>query len=492
MYVFRPQQSHVGCGYAPSCGQHGRPWAGGRRYAKKAQTRALAKRQRTLNLPARRRTQLKDHESGSTPGGSREARASPVPSAEAEKRSAVRERLRARLVDRSARELVMSLTRRHGDGWPAHVLQGGFNSDEEMRRICEAFGLRPDLERQVLRNAIERAKSWKPEMAPVKELPLKMESPRTCCSKQKSRSRQEDSAAAIPFLAAEHGQDASEPESDGNFLSASSAVSSVLSVPSPQSSRPSSPTGSSASRDEQDLESDDAESLGWVTLDSAVDLQSHSMREAPKLWHARWRTRVIRTLGLDRWWPSKNECPQVQPEIESHEVTGVMHQGGSLEEVLAEAGLAGLVDGEQDDEDMAISSKLITAMLNAERQADATRSDLHDVHGCDLFGSCSPEAKGRSKRRRPPEVRFDDGSQVSFFNLMDDTGNECEIRNYQRSLQTKDFDGPSGHKARRAGMESSEEESDSDDDEEDWEDRCDDIAELMSRQRTMLLWSNSW
>jgi len=376
---------------------------------------------------------------------SREApAASPIPFGHV-----VRERLRARLIDRRTSELVASLTRRHGDGWSAYVLQGGFCADEEMRRICEAFGLRADLERQVLRNAIERAKLRKPEVTLMEAPP----SPVSSC-------RQE----AVPG-------EVMEPESDGNCSSTASPM--LSAAPCPQILQA------------EDLDSDDAESLGWVTLERATDV--HPVEDAPKLWHARWRNRVLHTLGLDRWWPRSKSSQTVQPETESGEV---IHRGGSLEEVLAEAGLSGLVDGEQDDEDMAISSKLITAMMNAERHAAAARSgDLHDMCGDDLFGSCSPEVRGRSKRRRPPKVQFADDSQVSFFD-MELTGCAGEASMYKRSLQTKVFDGPSGHKARRAGSESSEE--DDSDEEEDWEDRCDDIAELMSRQRTMLLWSESW
>lgn len=94
-------------------------------------------------------------------------------------------------------------------------------------------------------------------------------------------------------------------------------------------------------------------------------------------------------------------------------------------------------------------------------------------------------------------------AEVSFFPLH---GNHSI--QYERILSTKSFDGRSGHRAQRTVSESSphsvqqplkqeegastvDAEEDAEDEDE-WKDRCDDIADLMVKQRHMLLWSSSW
>jgi hypothetical protein len=117
-------------------------------------------------------------------------------------------------------------------------------------------------------------------------------------------------------------------------------------------------------------------------------------------------------------------------------------------------------------------------------------------------------------------IRFAKQSEVYFFSLPlraamrpQDAHGPLE---YTRSLETKVFDGPSGHQARRtlclqskasthvcvdamsppsSCWDHSVSESSSDledqvlEDVEDWEDWCDDIAELMAHPRSCLLWS---
>lgn len=64
-------------------------------------------------------------------------------------------------------------------------------------------------------------------------------------------------------------------------------------------------------------------------------------------------------------------------------------------------------------------------------------------------------------------------------------------QSYCRTVGTKGFDGPSGHKVRRwSDWGISDEESQ--DEEEEWEESCDHIAELMGQERHLLLWSASW
>merc|ERR1719401_1490865 len=43
--------------------------------------------------------------------------------------------------------------------WPQHVLQGDFRAMEGMRRICESFCLRPELEHKVLKATADRAQA---------------------------------------------------------------------------------------------------------------------------------------------------------------------------------------------------------------------------------------------------------------------------------------------------------------------------------------------
>eukprot|EP00913_Durusdinium_trenchii_P010807 g10137.t2 len=84
----------------------------------------------------------------------------PAPSPGDKKRDLVVDRLRLRLVERRASELVAQLQRRQGDRWIQQVVEGGFHADEAMRRICEAFGLRPELERKVLLLVRRTAERW--------------------------------------------------------------------------------------------------------------------------------------------------------------------------------------------------------------------------------------------------------------------------------------------------------------------------------------------
>lgn len=99
----------------------------------------------------------------------------------------------------------------------------------------------------------------------------------------------------------------------------------------------------------------------------------------------------------------------------------------------------------------------------------------------------------RDHPSRGLEVKLAPTSEVCFFCA----DGEISERPTCRALRMKHFDGPSGHKSKRLlavpGDGGSALRSDSEtDDEFDFEDECDEIAELMCHPRHLLLWSNSW
>jgi len=289
----------------------------------------------------------------------------------------VLDRLRWRLVERRAQELVVQLQKRHKERWIQHVLQGGFHADEAMRRICEAFGLRPELERWVLRLALRKAEQW-PHKA----------------SFQSSASPSTSEDEALLFHRCE------EIAGDRSY-----------------------------SEDEADA-SDEVHDIEDATGPS-------------KLWRASWRLRVLNTV-------QKLAPPQVL----------------SKKEVPS------------DTEEEKLSLSLREAMENAERYAAEARS--MEV----------PEAESPCEQKVETRISFTD-SEICFFTI-DDDGDTESGEEYTRQLQTKVFDGPSGHKARKASYCWCDEDSDSESEEEDWKDQCDEMAELMGQQRQMVLWSGSW
>lgn len=215
----------------------------------------------------------------------------------------------------------------------------------------------------------------------------------------------------------------------------------------------------------QSAELEHVEDLGWQLVERA-DGDSDSI--PPQLWKAPWRMRVLRTLGLDRFWTPSNQEPQ-----------------------------AVVADPVQDiDEEELLSEQLVLAVLNAEKQAASSQLNSCPQTETRLPDVKTPDPKSKNSRKTS-NLQFSDDSQICFFELEDygfriQATSEC----YQCGLQTKEFDGPSGHKAKRRRKSneeaSSSEASCSDSEEDDWEDKCDAIAELMSRPRTMVLWSQSW
>mmetsp|Transcript_11272 Transcript_11272/g.30171 ORF Transcript_11272/g.30171 Transcript_11272/m.30171 type:complete len:364 (-) Transcript_11272:267-1358(-) len=151
--------------------------------------------------------------------------------------------------------------------------------------------------------------------------------------------------------------------------------------------------------------------------------------------------------------------------------------------------------GEDEDleADMDLDRRLSEASANAIRLAAAARV----ARRCAAEGAEQETSAPTctSSRRR---LTMAGSSEVWFF--------EPEVQEaYHRSLDTKCFDGPSGHKVKRRPSEgwrgshspSHEQEDDSDsedddDEEETFEDRCDGIAVLMSQQRSSMLWAACW
>lgn len=390
------------------------------------------------------------------------------------KRNSVRNRLRSRLVQRRTSELVAALVRRHGDSWSAHVLQGGFHADESMRRICEAFGLRPDLERQVLQAASERARSL------------------TSNANETKAQSADSNCGAPPVFGTtsddEVSQSTQEPSRQLDLESSDAGYPSSAEF-SPATSSAASPTLGPM----EDSENDDAESLGWTLEEvSPADVPA-ACRAAPQIWRAPWRMRVLSTLGLDRWWSS----PRIGALSTPEELVGLTEV---QQVMLEEAGIAEGVENE-DSEDMLLSSKLVAAVLNAERQAGSNceghdgNSEPDEAHKLQSHACQLPHSRRLQSNGPRGVVHFAESSNVCFFGSCPERSQPVD--GYQRSLVTKVFDGPSGHKAKRA-READPDASDADgtateeEDDEDWEDRCDDIADLMNQQRSMLLWSDSW
>lgn len=153
---------------------------------------------------------------------------------------------------------------------------------------------------------------------------------------------------------------------------------------------------------------------------------------------------------------------------------------------------------------MDLDRRLSEASANAIRLAAAARV----ARRCAAEGAEQETSAptGTSSRRR---LTMAGSSEVWFF--------EPEVQeayhrtaapvvgSLARSLDTKCFDGPSGHKVKRRPSEGwrgshspsheQEEDSDSegdDDEEETFKDRCDGIAVLMTQQRSSMLWAACW
>jgi len=348
--------------------------------------------------------------------------------------SRVRERLSARLVERRIAELVSILERKYGDLWARRVVDGDFQVNESIRRICEAFGLRLALERQLLHKIEQRARSWPSE----RDVPI----------------RTDDS----DDVAGDWG-----PESDIGW---SPTPSDNSPAPSPMMC----PAGAPFSIAELEMCADSVSGVGYEERAIHVSKQMQTGAGGAVSKRMPWSVRVMRTLGIEHL-----ANPWRSPASETKS------------ELTAKAD-----DRGKNGDEESLSARLFIAVCNGERQA-----------GPHLSATSAPSVSCPSEHRRKCDVLFAEQAEVSFFPVH---GNHSI--QYERILSTKSFDGRSGHRAQRNVSESSphsgqqplkQEEGAStvdpeedDEDEDEWKDRCDDIADLMVKQRHMLLWSSSW
>lgn len=440
----------------------------------------------------------------------------------------VRARLCARLLKRSCAELEVALERRHGDLWPQHVLRGDFHAMEGMRRICESFCLRPELERKVLKATADRAQailtrrteaqSCKPQQ--VAQYSIKDQN-RIAVGKGglDSRSGGSTHAGTGNLLASQSGAVDSDQGHGQQCTDTMSSVSDDASIAGTldgtSSEGASAEEGLTIEEEMQRIRAlqrtqGEGVAISGMTGSSSGGSSSDCEASSVLPWRVSWRSRALRVLGLQRFWPSTGVVWADAPteEQEAHESIVAF----SLPARSGKQGDRCDQDDDDDDDDdnkegeveeHLLSSKLVAAVRNAELQVAAVRSDqvlrwVGDSPSTTTPATTTP-ALSRSSSRGS-KVSFSRSSEVSFFDA------ELEIApdslEYQRPLETKVFDGPSGHKAKRT-LSSEKEASCSgdrgevalsiqDDEDDEWEDHCDDIAELMSQERSGLLWSASW
>lgn len=507
MYVFRPQVAGRTPGGGPS-----RPTGGHiARQNTKSQRRAQPRSRRRERQPLqqRRRHNLREvvrhlhHRSaiehGPATGGDAVAREMHIDVREGtQDRTQVRARLQARLVDRRCSELVNCLQRRQGAGWAAYALQGDFNSNEGMRRICEAFGLRPELEDRVLAAARERASGWIKDGEPELHLPIECgdsDSWSPC-----SAGRSESGTPAAPR---EHLR----PESDIGWSPTPSRPATpglspwFVAVPDPD---PASDGGLSLPPPEDEQQGQSDSSAGSF-LEGAWGRQASSCDEALP-----GRSTSASALG----GTAELAAPPLELGRAARTATRHSPWGSRLLEVTRDPDSVPAAPGSLSDlespscdtetqEDAVLRDALVAAIVNADHQRALSE-------GTPPVVDPGATARRRVSSRRTACVHFADGSFVRFFSLPEV---EHTHPSYDRSVFTKAFDGPSGHKASRRGgvpaaaawaldggksplagifddVDHSQDEDDEDDDE--WADRCDDIADLMSQPRHLLMWSSTW
>lgn len=409
------------------------------------------------------------------------------------RKGTARARLVDRLIWRSSEELVRVLERKYGKKWPKHVIQHDFHIVESMRRMCEAFCLRPELEWQVLKAVVNRARAiHRCDAEANTELPSQSQ-----LDAHKMRTQSEDEIAST---------------SDG------------ASVDDPFDGSSSEATTASENAQGHNFVCDFCDGISDVVSSGGSSSECDAESQAP--WKASWQNRVLKALGLQSLWSGRHaadqatSCPtqQQQPQ-EPHP-----ERKSKVEDRRTD-------NGEDDDEEeLTLSSQLVAAVRNAElNTACATTSKGLQRPHADLDGPSSGAVAATtanavvSKHAGVAEsIRFARQAEVIFFDpppsVAVRTDDTPALFEYRRLLETKVFDGPSGHKARRTpsseakasshGCEDelasrsrcdstvSETSLDGEDqdpeDVEDWEDRCDDIAELMTQQRSCLLWSPLW
>jgi len=509
MYVFRPQQA---TGHAPGCSTTGarKPQHHVGRQAAKNQRRTQPKLRRP-QTQQRRRQNLLRHLAGEGHVGLRCLAAEPNGNGHAghsfldvpvrrdgHRKGTARARLVDRLVWRISEELVAVLERKYGEKWPKHVMQRDFHIVEGMRRMCEAFCLRPELEWQVLKAVVNRARAIHSSEAEAgSEFPLEKQ-----LEAQRLRTQSEEEEIAST--------------SDG------------ASVDDPLDGGSSEATTASESEQGQSGACDFCESTPDVVETSSGGSSSECDAESQTPWKASWQSRVLKSLGIQSLWPGRHAAAQAtsSPTQQQQAQEPCPEPANVIE--------ARTKDDEEDgdDEEHILSSKLVAAVRNAELNAAAQAGKGTQRHLANLDGPSSgavavttanacTDDRAAKHRAVSGRIRFARQSEVIFFTVPVGAAASAEEDalgpfEYRRPLETKVFDGPSGHKARRthsseakASAHGCEDESrtrldstvsetslDGEDqvaeDVEDWEDRCDDIAELMAQQRSCLLWSPLW
>mmetsp|Transcript_34122 Transcript_34122/g.77857 ORF Transcript_34122/g.77857 Transcript_34122/m.77857 type:complete len:585 (+) Transcript_34122:77-1831(+) len=480
----------------------------------------------------------------------------------------VHARLCARLVERRTDELIQILERRHGNAWATYITTGGFHADEGMKRICEGFGLRPHIESQVLRDASKQAEAWQKQErgenlserglgatevepyvgaddaedsdcwsigsssiassvgAALSDIQRPLKTEETWMWWSEGEDELYGKGPLFPSLKAEGlSQSDSElstalssidslGEATGQDSRVTSSASSEALSGSPISSPEIAPSCPAQHSRIQDLcHGEEVQGDGLPDEHSCDE----AVVEPPRRKPAPWRRRVLQALGLQPLCAEEGASADVPSTSSNKLVEAGQEKAAALQ--------AQTMEGTVDDEEKLLAAELAAALQNAEEHARSSAKGTSSSSDgeLDMAPKCRRTVTDPLHTRSKAQVRFATCSEVRFFlssaemqrrkswageQLQHPETRPETVPEYQRELFTKDFDGPSGHKAKRSfpserkdGIkaaevetqppESSDEGSDCEDDEE-WEDHCDDIADLMSQQRHMLLWSQSW
>lgn len=438
----------------------------------------------------------------------------------------VRARLRARLVKRHCTELEVALERRHGGSWPEHVLRGEFHTIEGMHRICEAFCMRPHIEQQVLKALAERARA-------IQGSPQLWSGSSTTHKESDTCHNCDHNSEITSLVGSVGGRSKDNPvcceldtasTSDGESLAESiDGASSEAAWPEDSLEEGhDSPWELVATRHTDDEEVASSTGCGSSSAGSSSECEADSITSV----RSAWKSRVMRAIGLQRIWPGRS-IPGSHENKESDETTKKADRIDDTKRPNREE----QGSDEDEDEEYLLSSKLVAALNNASLHTASERSQqaLQRRSSSESISSfVLPDQTASGNRmsessccQRSTRIRFASKSEISFFSqtVDQDAPEEClTVLQYRRTLYTKVFDGPSGHKAKRTpsseaktprhtdnevsarglwsqsaaeGLTDPEDENSFEED-EDWEDHCDDIAELMGQQRSCMLWSASW
>eukprot|EP00929_Paragymnodinium_shiwhaense_P020322 TRINITY_DN13588_c0_g2_i1.p1 TRINITY_DN13588_c0_g2~~TRINITY_DN13588_c0_g2_i1.p1 ORF type:complete len:511 (+),score=72.53 TRINITY_DN13588_c0_g2_i1:71-1603(+) len=500
-FVFRPQSNagHVaGCGGQSHCGSSRCHGAATRQTLKaKRRTQAPAKehkdkrraarhpRQLPAQLQARRRCQLAEFPdilASSTPTDSHSDTAlsaddllegnSSSRRHREEGCGVVRARLRSRLVDRRADDLAEALEKKHGHDWAAKVQEGTFDVIQYMRLMCEAFCLRPQLERQVFQAVVGRSRARSASSLADEAVPARP-------------------AFSLPGA----GKAASAADSDAADWDACSAST---------------------------LEPESEVSA----CDSSCQFELH-FEESPDD-EAASTTAQCHERESDRT-PSESLCTQDTQEVDDASYISVMHRCRGDASCAERIASLPLIDSyvplcpscgqslrwedahvhEDESRGLDLNDRLVLAKRNAALHASLSATQRIDRQltpqsedDCSSpyagFLYAQPDTSASSSSRGAPSrphrsAKFVTDSEVMFFR----TNFDDEIKDeYTRPVSTKAFDGPSGHKTTRrvppkGGEVLANVGDEGEMDLEEWEDECDDVAELMCQKRGCVLWSGT-